>query len=61
MTVPALEDVQSVAELLAPIGRNGGKYLESGFSTSLITLLLTGFMMAGPDSLCRRKRLERRS
>ena len=60
ITVPALEDVHSVAELLAPIGRNGGRYLEPGSSASRSLLTRTGLMTAGAYCFCGRNRLERR-
>src|SRR5690606_16487672 len=47
MTVPAVADVQSVDELLAPIGRNGARYAEPRSRHCLSCFKLVGRMVHG--------------
>ena len=47
-TVPTDDDVHSVAELLAPIGRNGAEKRDSGFRAFLISTARVGVRTVGP-------------
>jgi hypothetical protein len=56
ITVPVLDEAQSVALLLAPAGLNGGKYFDPGTNTSRIASARVGLIIVGWDNFGARNR-----